>query len=181
MKLRYYSNPVLRQKCKPVKPGDKKALQTLEEMSKKLYEWEGVGLAAPQVGNLKRMAVIDVRSDPKVVYKMINPYIIWKSKEMVESQEGCLSIPGVSGILMRHKIVSVEYLDENFKSQVIEQAEGLLARCLQHELDHLDGKMYIDRMEPAERAILLAEYKNLLADKNENERISKHVIDLKND
>lgn len=178
MKIRYYPNSILRRKCKEVEPGDKKVLKLLDEMAQKLYEWDGVGLAAPQIGSLKRIVVIDVRDDPPVVYKMINPRIVWKSPNMVESQEGCLSLPGVSGVLMRHEMVTVEYLDENFEHQIIEKANGLLSRCLQHELDHLDGMLYIDRMDPVDRAILLEEYKQLQEENKQKQDIDSQITQI---
>lgn len=145
MELKIYPDPILRQKCTDVSPGDPLVSKILEKMSKKLYEWNGVGLAAPQVGILKKIVVIDVGEKTPMLYKMINPKIIRKSQKMIQSIEGCLSLPRVQGIVLRHEKVVVEYLDENFEKKVLE-GEGLLSRCIQHELDHLDGKLYIDRV-----------------------------------
>jgi peptide deformylase len=157
MELIKYPNPILSQKCADVKIGDSKILDMLNAMSKKLYEWEGAGLAAPQVGVLKRAIVIDVRSEPQCLYKLINPRIIWKSEEMIESKEGCLSLPTLRDTVWRHESITVEYLDENFKKQEINAME-FLSCCLQHELDHLDGVLYIDRLSRLKRSLAIKRF-----------------------
>ncbi len=170
MELKTYPNPVLSKKCEDVEIGDLEAPAILEEMSKKLYEWEGVGLAAPQVGVLKKMVVIDVRNDPSTLYKMINPKIVWRSEDsMVESEEDCLSLPGVHETVMRYERVRVEYLNEHFEKCSLE-ADGLLSRCIQHELDHLDGKLYIDRLSKLKKSRLLAKFKKLQDEKSLEEK-----------
>lgn len=161
MEILKYGNPILKKKCDPVEIGDKNAAELLDRMLQQMYESEGVGLAAPQVGISKRMVVIDVRQEPAKVYKMINPKIVWKSEETAEFPEGCLSLPGVCEKVKRPASVSVEYLDETFKPCFIEKATGLLATCLQHEIDHLDGKLYIDRLSRIKRARLISKYKKL--------------------
>jgi peptide deformylase len=118
-------------------------------------------LAAPQIGILEKIVVIDLRDDEHIVYRLINPAIVWKSDELVESDEGCLSLPGLRRSVKRHERVSVEYLDESFKKQTIDKAEGLLAVCLQHEIDHLYGKLFIDRLNRLERLGALREFKKL--------------------
>lgn len=161
MEVLKYGNPILKKKCKPVEVGDKEAVKLLEQMLQKMYESEGVGLAAPQVGVSKRMLVIDVRQEPAKVYKIINPKIVWQSEETVEFQEGCLSLPGVFEKVKRPASVSVEYLDETFKPCFIEKVTGVLAVCLQHEIDHLDGKLYIDRLSRFKKARVISRYKKL--------------------
>lgn len=161
MEILKYGNPILKKKCNPVEIGDKNATELLDCMLKQMYKSEGVGLAAPQVGISKRMVVIDVRQEPAKVYKMINPKVVWKSEETAEFPEGCLSLPGVYEKVKRPASVSVEYLDESFKPCFIEKATGLLAACLQHEIDHLDGKLYIDRLSRIKRARLISRYKKL--------------------
>ena len=167
MQLKIYPDPVLSQRCEAVSPFDSDVRDILNQMSDRLYEWDGAGLAAPQVGILKRMVVIDVRDEPGVLYKMVNPHITWRSEEMSETGEGCLSLPNVGAIVKRHARVVVEYLDENFKQHKLE-ADGLLARCIQHELDHLDGKMYIDRLSESDREdVIMRFYEIMDAEKNQ--------------
>jgi peptide deformylase len=154
-----YPNPVLFKKCFDAEMNDE-TTSLLNEMSQKLYEWEGAGLAAPQVGILKRMVVIDTRETPQRLYKLTNPRISWKSEEMVESNEGCLSLPLLRDEISRHESVVVEYFDENFEKQEI-HATGFLSCCLQHELDHLDGILFINRLSKLKRSRALSRFKKL--------------------
>lgn len=171
MQIKIYPDPILSQRCEAVSPLDGNVNDILDQMAEKLYEWEGVGLAAPQVGILKRMVVIDVREEPGVLYKMINPYITWRSEEIIDSEEGCLSLPKVGSVVKRNEKVVVEYLDENFKQHKLE-ADGLLARCIQHELDHLDGKMYIDRLSSSDREdVIMRFYEIMDAEKEQKDQV----------
>ena len=160
MELKIYPDPILGQKCADVQIGDASVLPILEEMSKKLYEWEGAGLAAPQVGVLKKLVVIDIREEPATLYKMINPKIVWRSEELIDSKEGCLSLPKLRATVVRHERVRVEYLDENFEKQTVE-GEGFLSCCFQHEIDHLSGKLYIDHLSRLKRGRFLSKFKKL--------------------
>jgi peptide deformylase len=109
-----------------------------------MYETRGVGLAAPQIGILKRIVVIDVMDDNPLV--LINPEIIYKSEETQTDDEGCLSLPGKCASVTRPMVVHCRAFDEEMNEFVVE-AEGLLARCICHELDHLDGVLYADKAE----------------------------------
>lgn len=160
MELKIYPDPVLAKECADVEMGDAGVLPILEEMSKKLYEWNGAGLAAPQVGVLKKLVVIDIREEPATLYKMINPKIVWASEEMIDSKEGCLSLPGLRDTVIRHEKVRVEYFDENFEKQTIE-GEEFLACCLQHEIDHLSGKLYIDHLSRLKKSRFLSKFRKL--------------------
>lgn len=166
MKLKIYPDPVLAQKCADVEIGDTSVLSILDEMSKKLYELEGAGLAAPQVGVLKKLVVIDIRDKPSTLYKMINPKIVWVSEEMIDSKEGCLSLPGIRDTVSRHEKVRVEYYDENFEKQTVE-GEGFLSCCLQHEIDHLSGKLYIDHLSRLKKNRFLSKFRKLQQEKAE--------------
>lgn len=139
--LRYEGDEILRKKSREITVVDDKIRTLLDDLVDTMYENDGVGLAAPQVGILKRAVVIDVEDGN--VYKMVNPKIIKKSGEQV-GQEGCLSVPEKKGIVRRPMNVTVEYLDENGK-QVTLEAEELLARAICHEVDHLDGILFVDR------------------------------------
>ncbi len=165
MELKIYPDSALTQECLDVRIGDTSVLPILEEMSKKLYEWEGVGLAAPQVGILKKLVVIDIRTEPTKLYKMINPKIVWASDDMMGSKEGCLSLPGLREMVIRHNRVLVEYFDENFEKKTIE-GEDLMSFCLQHEIDHLSGKLYIDRLSRFKKSRFLEKFRKLHQEEN---------------
>jgi peptide deformylase len=136
-------NPVLRHKAKKVSQIDKPIQRLIDDMIETMKAAPGVGLAAPQVGVPLRLAVIDVDD---VITTIVNPEIIKRSGE-VNLDEGCLSVPGFWGRLNRADRVSVKALDRNGKEFRIRDAEGLFAQALQHEIDHLDGYLYVDRMD----------------------------------
>lgn len=131
---------VLREKAVPVKEITPNIIKLLDNMLETLYDANGVGLAAPQVGVPKRVVVIDVGDGP---IELINPVILEKEGESIDD-EGCLSIPGVTGQVARAAWVKIEALDRHGEKQIIE-GDGLLARCIQHELDHLDGVLFVDK------------------------------------
>ena len=140
--IRELGDDVLRKECKPV---DKMTLRTkllINDMLDTMYEAMGVGLAAPQVGILKRIVVIDVGEGPIV---LINPEILETSGEQ-KGEEGCLSVPGKAGVVTRPNYVKAKALDEDMNEFIIE-GEELLARALCHEIDHLDGVIYVDHVE----------------------------------
>ena len=138
--IRVDGDEILRKVCKPVTKMNERTLTLIDDMFDTMYESNGVGLAAPQVGVLKRIVVIDVMDDNPLV--LINPEIIESDGEQV-GEEGCLSLPGLSGEVTRPAHVVCKALDENMEEFTVE-GEGLLARCICHELDHLDGKLYKD-------------------------------------
>ena len=140
--IRVDGDDILRKVCKPVTKMNDRTLVLIDDMFDTMYESNGVGLAAPQVGILKRIVVIDVMDDNPLV--LINPEIIEADGEQV-GEEGCLSLPGLSGEVARPAHVVCKALDENMEEYTIE-AEGLLARCICHELDHLDGILYKDKV-----------------------------------
>lgn len=140
-------NPVLRQKAKKVSQVDRALQKLIDDMIETMKKAPGVGLAAPQVGVPLRLAVVEV--DDKITV-IVNPEII-KSSGEVELDEGCLSVPGFWGQVNRAERVSVKALDRNGKELRIRDAEGLFAQALQHEIDHLDGHLYIDRMETLDK------------------------------
>ena len=134
---------VLHVKCRPVEKFDEKLHQLLDDMIETLAKAAGVGLAAPQVGIRRRIAVIDLQEgDPAI--ELINPVIL-ESRGAEVSAEGCLSVPGRRGTVERPTWVRVSALDKKGKPMEFE-AEGLFARCICHELDHLDGVLYCDKM-----------------------------------
>ena len=139
MEIKKAGEPVLKQVCEPVERVNKKLKMLLDDMADTMYKHEGVGIAAPQVGVPIRAIVIDVGNKR---YDIINPVITSREGKIVDS-EGCLSFPGIFGEVERAEKVRVEYMNRYGKRKFIE-AEGLLARCLQHEVDHLDGHLFIE-------------------------------------
>jgi peptide deformylase len=140
LEIRLYGDPVLREKARPVTHVDAATRRLLAAMARTMYLAEGVGLAAPQVGVSKRLVVIDVGDG---LLELVNPEIIARDGE-VEGVEGCLSLPGLVGDVVRSQKVTVRALDGRGREREI-TGEGLLARALQHEIDHLDGILFIDK------------------------------------
>ena len=141
--IREIGEEVLNKKCKEVTEMTPRIKELIEDMLETMYEANGVGLAAPQVGILKRIVVIDVTGEEP--YILINPRIVESSGEQT-GQEGCLSVPGKSGQVTRPNYVKAVALDVNMKPFELEGTE-LLARAICHELDHLDGHLYVEKVE----------------------------------
>ena len=140
--IRVEGDPVLTKVCKEVKEVTPRVQDLIDDMIETMYEANGVGLAAPQVGILKRIVVIDVGEGPIV---MINPRIINTDGEQT-GDEGCLSVPGKAGCVTRPNYVMARFFDEEMNECEIE-GEELLARAICHELDHLDGHLYVEKVE----------------------------------
>ena len=140
--VREMGDDVLEKQCKPVTKMTLRTKILIEDMLDTMYEKMGVGLAAPQVGILKRIVVIDVGDGPMV---LINPEILETSGEQT-GEEGCLSVPGMSGQVTRPNYVKVKALDVDM-NEVVYEGEELLARAFCHEIDHLEGKMYVELAE----------------------------------
>ena len=140
LEVKKAGDPVLKKVCEPVKKIDKRLRKLLDDMAETMYANEGVGLAAPQVGESIRAVVVDV--DKKNRYDLINPVIVEREGSVVDN-EGCLSCPNLFGDVERAEKIRVEYTSRFNKKKTLE-AEGLLARCIQHEIDHLDGRLFID-------------------------------------
>ncbi len=159
LELYTYPHKILAQRAEKVEKVDDEMRKFLDDMLETMYHDKGVGLAAPQVGVSKRVIVIDDKvteegeRGPHPLY-MVNPEIIEKSEEMILFNEGCLSVPGQSAEVERHFKVKVKYLDYNGKEQVLE-AEDYLAVIIQHETDHLDGILYIDRISRLKRNMII--------------------------
>ena len=140
--LRYDGDEILRKKSREVTAVDNKIRTLMDDMLETMYANDGIGLAAPQVGILKQVIVIDVEDEK--VYKMVNPKIIKRSGKQTD-QEGCLSVPEKKGMVTRPLNVTVEYTNEEGQDVKLE-AEGILARCICHEVDHLNGILFTDRV-----------------------------------
>ena len=140
--IREIGDPVLNKTCKEVKEVTERTRELIDDMFETMYEADGVGLAAPQVGILKRICVIDTGDDPIL---LINPRVVETSGEQT-GHEGCLSVPGKSGVVTRPNYVKVVALNEEMEPIEVEGTE-LLARAICHELDHLDGHMYVEKVQ----------------------------------
>jgi len=155
-------DPVLKTKCEPVASIDDGVHRLLDDMLETMYDAPGIGLSAPQVSATHRVIVCDVAREDEASrpYRMINPEIIWRSDEDVVAEEGCLSIPDHYAEVSRAREIRVGYLDPEGAAQEIE-ATGLLSACIQHEIDHLDGVLFIDYLTPLKRNIILRKMKKL--------------------
>ena len=143
--IRTYGDKVLTKRAKEVTEMNEKTLELIEDMLDTMYDAQGVGLAAPQVGILKRIVVIDVSEEGDQPIILINPVIL--STDGVQTgDEGCLSVPGKCGVVTRPNHVVVKALNEEMEEITLE-GEGLLARAFCHEIDHLDGVLYVDKVE----------------------------------
>lgn len=145
-----FPDPRLRTVAKPIDVVDDALRQTIDDMFETMYEAPGIGLAATQVNVHRRLVVIDVSEDKSEPLVFINPEAEPLTQELGEYQEGCLSIPGFYEKVCRPERVRVKALDRDGKSFELE-CDGLLAVCIQHEIDHLDGKLFVDYLSPLKR------------------------------
>ena len=155
-------DPVLKQVCEPVETIDADTLACLDDMLETMYAAPGIGLSAPQIADSRRLIVCDVAREGEEAqpYRMVNPEIVWRSDEVVAAEEGCLSIPDQYAEVERHREVRVQYLDPDGQECELE-AQGLLSACIQHEIDHLDGVLFIDYLTPLKRNMILRKMKKL--------------------
>ncbi|MBI1388953.1 MAG: peptide deformylase [bacterium] len=148
-----YGEEVLRKKTKFVKTFDKKLEKFIDDMFDTMYEANGIGLAAPQVGVLKKLFVVDTL-EPGEKMAIANPKIIWQSEETWGMKEGCLSIPGVEGEVIRPRVIRVKAQNAYTGDEMEFEAEDLLARVILHENDHLNGVLFVDHLTSSDRAEL---------------------------
>lgn len=149
-------DPRLKLTCTPVTHVDDEVRKLMSDMLATMHSAPGIGLAAPQVGVRYRVLVVDVARGEEAPqpYRMANPQIVWRSDTVVLREEGCLSFPDHYAEIVRPDIVRVQYLDHENEMREIE-ASGLLARCVQHEIDHLDGVTFVDHLSALKRGIIL--------------------------
>jgi len=151
-------DPRLKVVSKPVEKVDDSVRRLMDDMLETMYASQGIGLAAPQVGVAKRVIVIDLAREregekPNPI-KLANPEIVWRSEEEIVCEEGCLSVPDQYSEVSRSKAVKIRYLD--YENEIREmEAEGYLATCIQHEIDHLNGVLFIDHLSSLKRNIIL--------------------------
>ena len=151
----YAPDAVLREVAQPVKAVTPDILDLLENMAQTMYDAQGIGLAANQVGKLVRVIVMDCsqEDEPPQLWKMINPEITHKSETLATGEEGCLSLPSHRGEVTRAEAVDILYTDIHNKKQTL-KATGLLAICVQHEIDHLNGILFIDHLSRLKRDMI---------------------------
>ena len=149
-------DPRLKAVSKPVDKVDAEIRRLIDDMVESMYEADGIGLAAVQIGVPKRIIVMDLdqKDGKKNPRAFINPKILWASEELATFEEGCLSVPEIWDDVERPARIKAEYLDRDGKKQVLE-ADGLLATCLQHEMDHLEGVLFIDHLSKLKRSMAL--------------------------
>lgn len=149
-------DPRLKQRAAAVARVDAATKRLMDDMLETMHAANGIGLAAPQVGLLKRVIVADISQpeEPPKPYRMANPEIIWRTPKTAIGEEGCLSLPEHFGEVTRPEGVRVRYIDENGEQRELE-ARGLLAKCIQHEIDHLDGVLFVDHLSSLKRNIIL--------------------------
>ena len=151
---------VLRRKAEAVPAPGPELDRLVADMFETMYDAHGIGLAAPQIGRSERLIVVDVKEEGAEPMALLNPTVVESGGGRDRVEEGCLSIPGVAATVERPVTVVVEATDATGQPVRIE-AQGMLARCLQHEIDHLDGVLFIDRISPIKRRMLLAKYRKL--------------------
>ena len=164
----YMGDPVLRAEAEEITVFDENLRTLVRDMFETMYHADGIGLAAPQIGVSTRVIVVDLRRrdeddpEPQQV-ALVNPVVTWESKELAKQSEGCLSIPGLEDVVQRPVSVRVEGKDPDGNDIVIE-ADDLFARALQHEIDHIDGILFVDRISPLKRRMLLKKWKKIEAE-----------------
>ena len=149
-----YGQKVLRKRAQDVGKITPELAKFAEDMLETMYHSAGIGLAAPQVGKSFRLIVVDVtgEDEEKKPYYMFNPVVTVKKGECM-AEEGCLSVPGVWADVERPETITVEYLDRQSKKQTLKNIDGLLARCIQHEIDHLEGVLFVDKISATDRTL----------------------------
>lgn len=149
-------HPVLKQKAQPVAAVDDAMRQLMDDMLETMYAAPGIGLAAPQVGISRRVIVVDVapKDAPRQPLRLVNPELVWVSDDDSRYEEGCLSVPEHYADVVRPAAIRVRYRDEQNQLQEL-AADGLLATCIQHEIDHLDGILFIDHLSALKRNMIL--------------------------
>jgi len=160
--IKFYGENVLRKISEPVTEFDDNLVQFVNNMTETMSSAPGIGLAAPQVGVNKRIIIVDISHEnhKDKLYQLINPEILELSKETDRLEEGCLSIPGINEAVVRP--IRAKIRARNLKGEeILMESEGLLARCFQHEIDHLNGTLFVDRLVPFRKRLLRNKLKKL--------------------
>jgi len=167
-RILHYPEPLLKEKSQLVTEFNEELKQLAADMAETMYDAPGVGLAAPQVGELKRLIVIDCSDseEPNDLIVAVNPEIIASEGDSVE-EEGCLSVPGFCASVKRAEKVTLRYQDVEGNTHE-RTADGLLGICMQHELDHLEGILFVDRLSPLKRSMFKKKYMKMLKEREQN-------------
>ena len=149
-------DPRLKQVCAPVEAVDDEIRRLMDDMLETMYQAPGIGLAAPQVGVLKRVIVVDIakNGEEPQPHRLANPELVWVSDEDASYEEGCLSLPEHYADVVRPAAIRVRFLDERNEVREMD-ADGLLATCIQHEMDHLEGILFVDHISALKRNMIL--------------------------
>ena len=169
--VRVYGDPVLRRKAKPVERFDEGLKALVRELIVIMREKDGLGLAAPQIGESIRVAVIDPTTGEADPYVLVNPEVTAFSEDREDYEEGCLSIPDVNLKVNRPVRVSMKAFDEDGNEYNQENVEGIFARAIQHEIDHLDGILFVDRASPVLRQLVSGKLKKLAKSSRETSSV----------
>ena len=161
-------DPILRERSKPVERVDDQLRRLVDDMLETMYDAPGIGLAAIQIGQPLRMLTIDLskEDEPKAPQVFINPEIVQHGTGLSVYEEGCLSIPEYYAEVERPDTITVKYLDRDGKEQVLD-ADGLMATCLQHEIDHLNGVLFIDHISKLKRDMVVRRFRKMARDKGD--------------
>jgi peptide deformylase len=159
--IRIYGDPILRKKAELITVFDDDLSALIKQMQETMYEKDGVGLAAPQVGRSVRLIVVDPTAGEGELTILINPEIFYFSEEEEDYNEGCLSIPDITLSIRRPSVISVRALDERGEKFTLQKIDGLLARAIQHETDHLNGILFVDRASVVRRQLISGKLKKL--------------------
>ncbi len=162
-------DPILRKKCQPIENVDDELRKLMKDMLETMYKAPGIGLAAIQVGILKRVVVVDISKNDQEKHPLffVNPEITYRSKETSIYEEGCLSLPGQFAEIERPAECHLKYIDFNGKEKEL-KADGLLSTCIQHEVDHLNGVLFIDYLSKLKKDMII---KKLIKHKKDIERV----------
>lgn len=164
-----HPDPHLKKVCQPVQEVDERIARLAGDMLETMYDAPGIGLAAPQIGILKRMFVMDCtgKEEEPVPMVLIDPEIVWASDETVEHEEGCLSVPEIFETVTRPRAVKVKFMDRSGNRQT-EEFDEIWAVCAQHEIDHLNGILFIDYLSALKRRMITQKMKKLKRDRARN-------------
>jgi peptide deformylase len=173
--VKIYGNPTLREKSKPIEKIDSQVRQLAEDMLETMYHYNGVGLAGPQVGISLRIITVDSRDPEMGPQVLINPKIIDRDGS-ISGEEGCLSLPNIYASVQRARKVRITYTDIEGKERT-EEWRDMPARIAQHEIDHLNGVLFVDRIDEAQKEGLREQLKNLKQERKELERVGPKIVE----
>jgi peptide deformylase len=166
LKLRYYGDPILRERAAPVETFDDELRELAESMVETMYRERGIGLAAPQVGVSRRLIVAlqmsDLEDEEAEPVALVNPEVVERSRETWEHEEGCLSIPEVTGLVTRPENITVRYQDLDGQAMMV-TTSGMFGRILLHEIDHVNGRLFIDYLSDANKSLIKPRLREIAA------------------